>query len=124
MSAIKFLNIDLDLESTDDLSPVVHEFERSCSIMRNEVVDGIHYVSFETGCTEENQILSEYEKAIDGLSSTAKILFKKCRNINFDFGYESGTEPNSFHSPINQRSVKVISRLGGSIVITIYPISK
>ena len=121
MSTIKFLNIDLDIESDKDASLIVEEFGDRVSVMRNEFYEGKYNASFETPYSHENQIIEEYSALVNGLSPSAKELWNNCTKRVFDFGYESGEKPNGFHSNISNESIKKLAALNGSLVVTIYP---
>ena len=54
MASTEFLNIDLDLESRDDLSLIIQEFGDSVIIMNNENDGSVHKVSFELAGLEGN----------------------------------------------------------------------
>ena len=121
MSEIKFLNIDLDIESQGDISLVVKEFCNRLTVMRNDCSKGMYYASFETGYTEENIIIEEYVNIIEGLSPEAREIWNNCLKREFDFGYESGDKPNDFHSKISAKSIELLAKVGGSFTVTIYP---
>jgi len=121
MKEIEFLNIDLYIVSKVDISSIVSEFGDNVSVQYNDFIDGFYHASFETGCTEENEIIRKYVSLINNLSPKAKEIWNKCEKREFDFGYESGEMPNNFHSKISAVSVSSIANVGGSFVITIYP---
>ncbi|NQX84213.1 MAG: hypothetical protein HRS57_03375 [Mycoplasmataceae bacterium] len=123
MSEIHFLNIDLEIESFIDISPIIEEWGERICVFRNEKVDGIFYGSFETSCSGVEGIIDEYVSLVNGLSQSSRDIWEKAQKRDFDFGYESGTDPNNFHSRIESESVQKLASLGGSIVITIYPVS-
>lgn len=97
MGEIRFLNIDLDIESTVDVSLIVEEWGDRICVFRHEEVDGIYYGSFETACSGVTQIIDEYVSLINGLSSAARKIWDNASKRDFDFGYGSGTIPNNFH---------------------------
>ena len=121
MSEIRFLNIDLDIESTKDISPIVQEFSDRLSVMRNEQKEGLYIASFETGYVEENKIIEEYVSLIESLSPEAREIWNNCTKREFDFGYVSGNKTNDFHSKISKKSIKSLTKVGGSVTVTIYP---
>ena len=121
MTEIEFLNIDLDIESIEDLSPIIQEWTGKLCLLRYDEYNGIYYASFETGFGQIEDIVCEYVSLIDGLSPQAKAIWDKAIRRDFDFGYESGTCPNNFRSHIKSDSVKELARVGGSIIVTIYP---
>jgi len=124
MNKIKFLNIDLDIESKKDASLIAKEFGKRVTTMRSEFYEGLYCASFETGYLEENEIIEEYISLINSLSSDAKSLWNNCTKRVFDFGYSGGREPNNFHSTISENSINLLASVGGSVVVTIYPSNK
>ena len=121
MSAINFLNIDLDIEAKEDASLIVKEFDGRVSVMREGFENGLYHASFETPYSDEDTIIEEYASLINGLSSEAKRLWQKCTKRSFDFGYELGEGSIASQVKISEKSISTLSRLGGSVVITIYP---
>jgi len=122
MSEIHFLNIDLDIESSTDISPLIQEWGNRISVHRNEEIDGVFYGSFETSCSGVHRIIDEYVSLINGLSHTSRIIWDTAQRRDFDFGYESGSEPNNYHSRIESEYINKLAKVGGSVVISIYPI--
>ena len=115
-----FLNIDLDIESEVDLSPIVKSFGENVSVMRNDEKDGVFYASFETGFTTISDIISEYSRLVENLDSEAKDIWNKCKKRRFDFGYECGIKPYAYYSTLSNEVVAKIYEIGGEIGITIY----
>ena len=124
MKEITFLNIDLDLESKEDLSTLVSEMSARTSVMRSEWNGTNYCASFETGAQRAEEIIEEYVSIIDGLTAEGLRLWTGCTKREFDFGYDSGETPDDFHSILSAHSISSLARLRGSIAITIYPIRK
>ena len=121
MSKIMFRNIDLDIESLVDITPIVEEWGKRVTVFRHEEVDGVFYGSFETVYSEVSRIIEEYVSLVEGLTPSSREIWDKAHKRDFDFGYESGSKPNNFHSRIEADYVNKLANVGGSIVITIYP---
>ena len=121
MRLTTFLNIDLDLESTEDLSLLVKEFGTKAIVMRAGFENGLYVASFETVKHGLNEMIAEYGALVEGLSDEAKKLWGGCRLRRFDIGYESGAQPLNFHSSISNASLSILHALGTDLVITIYP---
>ena len=122
MNKIHFINIDLEVESSSDITPIIQEWGERICVLRYEQVDGIYYGSFETGCSGVKEIIDEYVFLIEILSESSRFIWDKVEKKYFDFGYESGVEPNNFHSEINLESLKKIAAVGANVIVTIYPI--
>ena len=124
MKEIEFLNIDLDIESNQDLSEIVAGFGDRVVVQRNERVGGVNHASFSTGYSEENEIIQEYCALVNGLKPVAREVWDNCAKRVFDIGYESGETPNNFHSEIKAGSIEALAKIGGSVIVTIYPLAK
>lgn len=123
MNETCFLNIDLDIESTVDIEPILKEWGNRVCVLRNEHLDGIYYGSFETNFNNKEAIIEEYVKLIEGLSSRSREIWDNALKRDFDFGYQSGTTPSHFHSNIDSVQLNKLAQVGGNLVITIYPAS-
>jgi len=122
MTEITFLNIDLDIESNEDITPIIDEWGDRISVLRNEEVNGVYYGSFETSCSGIEEILNEYFVLINSLTPQSRKIWDNAQRKDFDFGYESGEQPNNFHSRVSPDLLTKLVEVGGEVVITIYPI--
>ena len=116
------MNIDLEIESKEDISLIIEEFGDRVCVMRHDSTEDAHVAVLETGYCEENEIIAEYLSLIDGLSPAARKLWDNCRKREFDVGYDSGDVPKYFKSILSKESVESIARVEGSIAISIYPV--
>lgn len=122
MSNIQFLNIDLDIESEEDISPIIREWGERISVHRNEFLGDRYFGTFETLRSGVSEIIKEYFDLVEGLSPSARAVWDAAEKRVFDFGYESGTQPGNFHSEISAECVARLAKIGGSVVVTIYPV--
>ena len=124
MEKIKFLNIDLDIESSVDISPIVAQWGERVCVFRHEEVDGQFYGAFETCCDGVDAILEEYLDLIESLTVENRKIWDSASKKVFDFGFESGLRPVSFHALIDARHIQRLAAVGASVVITIYPVDQ
>ncbi|WP_163834402.1 hypothetical protein [Spartinivicinus ruber] len=122
MNEICFLNIDLDIESAEDLTPIIQEWEDRVIVFQHEKIGDVYHGSFETSCNKLEEIIEEYYTLVMGLTRKSKHIWDHAISRKFDFGYESGNKPNYFQSHISAQHVSKLTDIGGSIVITIYPV--
>lgn len=122
MSEIEFLNIDLDIESKEDISPIVEEWEGKITVFRNDKAEEGYFASFETQCSGVEEIINEYVRLVNSLSEKSREIWDRAEKRTFDFGFESGTEPNNFNVKMDQLLIQKLADIGGGITITIYPI--
>lgn len=123
---IRFLNVDLDIESQNDLQILVDELEKDCSLhIYDKNVNNNNFASFSHRFAfddyEINAIISAFCNSIENLSPKAREIWDSCCTRKFDAGFESGNFPKDFKSAIDADVIKRIADLSASIVITIYP---
>lgn len=119
MGETTFLNVDLDIESKQDITLIVQSFGEQVVLMRHEFLADTYYASFETGYARLDEIIAEYVRLVQNLPSEAQIVWSQCKRT-LDIGYRCGVEPYTFHSTLSSEIVTKIAALGATIVITLY----
>ena len=123
---IIFLNVDLEIESYEDLSGIFEEFgdetiELYCGKHHN------HYLAtFELNSEllDPDSIIAYFCTLIENFAPKTKELWNNAFSKVFDLGYESGLKPLSYCSNISWENIQRMSKLGASLRITIYPVSE
>ena len=134
-------NVDLELASSESIQPLILELgDKICALYPGgEVGDGKSagleigdyplgedwiYQSYDDkkdliGGTDV--LISAFCDLIENLSAESRRLLDKCHTKEFDIGFESGNTMKSFHTQIRAETLKRISELGATILITVYP---
>lgn len=122
---VKFLNVDLEIESSENLQLIIDDLGENVSVLyHGENGSGFNFVSF--------SVISSGEKDIDGIISSfclflenllpeAKLIWNKSHSKKFDAGFQSGDFPRSYQTEIRADTIKRVANLGASIAVTIYP---
>ena len=121
---IKFLNVDLEIESSENLQPIIDDFGEDVSVLHHdENSKGFDFASFEIslGDRDADGIISRFCSIIENLSVESKSVWENCHSKRFDVGFESGDFPRSYQTEIRADTIERVARLGASIVLTIYP---
>jgi hypothetical protein len=125
---IRFLNVDLEIESSENLQPLVDGLGDDVSVLyQGENGSGFNFASFEVKSVFDRDIdgiIATFCCFIENLSPDAKLIWNKCHSKKFDAGFESGDFPRSYQTEIRADTIKRITDIGASIVVTIYPESK
>jgi hypothetical protein len=122
MPPASYINLDIDLISSEDLSPLASQLEKNTFILRNQQVEGRFYFSFEPlpyTKTPENSAKIVLA-LLQGLPSELKGLWASASSKVFNFGFESGVAPPPYISELSTETLGQIAELGASIAITIY----
>jgi len=127
MASIEFLNLDLDIESSDDLTSLLDSFGESVVVMSHEQ-GGVNKLSLElAGVTgDPNNLVLEYAKLIDALPAAAKSIWDNCSKREMDIGFECEGETKGAPVGITERlsleSITLLSKLKITLAMTIYSV--
>ena len=121
---IKFLNVDLDIQSPQDISLMLKELGENIFILHHEEQENYHFARLEINIDAPNadETINHFCDLIENLSEDSNNIWDACFSKVFDIGYESGNQPNCFTSKINSLTIKRIANIDASLNITIYPI--
>jgi hypothetical protein len=121
---ISYVNTDLDLESGDDLGPIVEAFGEDVHALRHDRVEGVARASFEvsrvTGDADETVRI--FCALVERLSPKVRALWDGCRSRVVDIAFESGDTPRSYSNVLPADTIGRLAALGIGVTITIYPI--
>ncbi len=121
MNETHFLNVDLDIESNENLDELVKELGKNLSIMTHHSNDGINFASFETSGSGIEEIIDMFIVSIEGLNGNSKAIWNSCIKREFNFGFQCGIKPNGYTAEIDPELLTKIINVGGQVGITIYP---
>ncbi len=130
-----FINIDLELTSSDDLQPLADELGESVFVLHCDKMPNLNefWASLEIGDYDIYQsyddknkdiggvdvLLSAFCDLLENLSPQSQSLWKKCKKREFDVGFGCGNTEKSFHTQIRAETLKRVSALGASVLITV-----
>jgi len=122
---IRYLNTDLEIESKNDLSRVVHEFGDDVIVLYHGEMRGYQHASFEIAANSAgaDETINSFCALVENLPEEVREIWDGCCSRVIDLGYESGTSPQNFRSEIRAPTIRRVAAIGASIVITIYPLS-
>jgi hypothetical protein len=104
MTASEYINLDLGIESSDDLTPLAEYLDQNACLLSHENIKGIDYITVEAslgsdGATPEvsaNKMLTLIESMPEHLYR----LFKNAKSRIFDFGFKGGYETNPYRTDL------------------------
>ena len=123
---IKFLNVDLDIQSSQDISLMLKELGENIFVLHHEQQENYYLARLEINIDAPNadETINCFCDLIENLSKDSRKIWDDCFSKTFDIGYESGNKPNYFTSKINSITIKRIANIDAGLNITIYPIRK
>ena len=126
MTNIQYLNVDLDLESENDISQIVGAFGEYVIVLHHGKLHNYHHASFET--TNEmltaDEAINYFCGLVEALPHDVRVIWDSCHKRVLDIGHESGTSPSNFRSELKPTTLQRVAAIGATIIITIYPVPK
>ncbi|MCU7959452.1 MAG: hypothetical protein KZQ58_05515 [gamma proteobacterium symbiont of Bathyaustriella thionipta] len=123
MNDPRYINTDLEIDSKNDLTPVVKAFREDVFLMYNGEWGKYFRASFEV-----NESLADINGApgmfcmlVEALPPEARKLWDSSFSKTFSLGFESGNSEAKLELKIEPALVQRVGALGGSISIVIYP---
>ncbi|TLX47744.1 hypothetical protein C1E24_07065 [Pseudoalteromonas phenolica] len=124
MSEIQFLNVDLELESKQDISVLVDDLKKKAMVLHYDKDDYRHLARIEADAdvVSPDKAINHLCELIESCSKSALKQWLSCSKRTFDIGFNSGAAPKCFSQPISADTLLRISAIGAGIEITIYPV--
>ena len=125
MSRPYFINVDVELSSSDDISSVAIELGDRIGVMLNEQVGTAYHLNFEcvgySGDGGVSNVIDTLLKLLEGLSLSSKKYISNCDKKSIDIGYNSGAE-GWLYSKISNDLLIRVAGLGFELNISLYGI--
>jgi hypothetical protein len=124
-SKISYLNTDLDLSSSKDLTELAAAFETAgvfpLHVTHHE--DGLWYATFETDDEHDQPEpnIAAMVTVAETLQEPLRSVWSGCARREFNIGYGCGAEPWAFNQGLSSRLLGRIATVGASLRITLYP---
>ena len=126
---IQYLNTDLDLVSSDDLTLLVASLKQRGLFVLHCTLgdDGLWHSTLETDMDSETHFQSPEEtigamlNAIESLDDASRQLWKGCSKRELNIGYDCGDEPWAFNQGLTNHTLARVAAAGASLRITLYP---
>ncbi len=124
MSEIQFLNVDLELESKQDISLLVADLKKSAVVLHYDKDEYRQLARIESKgeVTSPDKAVNHLCELIESCSRAALKQWLSCSKRTFDLGFESGTSPKCFNQALQVDTLLRISAIGAGVEITIYPV--
>lgn len=122
---ICYLNTDLDLISTEDLTALAAAFEgRGAPPIRvTHETDALWYATFETtaqfAAPEPN--IAAMLSIVESLAQPLRLMWDGCTRREFNIGYDCGGKPWAFNQGLPADLLGRMAAAGASLRVTLYP---
>ena len=118
-----FLNVDLDIDSGDDLRPLVQAFEPDAYQLERPA----GRVSFELNAavlpTQPEPLILEFVRLVHQLPPSARAIWDRASKHVFDIGMQSGRRPFYQTHSLAPDTLRAAAEVGAEIAITVYALA-
>ncbi|MGH9383732.1 MAG: DUF6968 family protein [Vicinamibacterales bacterium] len=115
-----FANVDLDIESSDDLTPLVRAFEPSAFSLERPPGLASFELSAETSPTTPEPLILEFVRLVNELPQPAREIWDRASRRAFDIGLLSGRRPHQEHYRLTPATLRAAADVDAEIAITVY----
>ncbi|WP_440054831.1 hypothetical protein ACSLBF_01310 [Pseudoalteromonas sp. T1lg65] len=124
MSEIQFLNVDLELESKQDISALVSDLKRNAVVLHYDKDEYRQLARIEASAEEmtPDKAINHLCELVESCSKPALKQWLSCSKRTFDIGFSSGTSPKCYSQALHVDTLLRISAIGAGIEITMYPV--
>ncbi|MCF6458955.1 hypothetical protein [Pseudoalteromonas sp. MMG024] len=124
MSDIQFLNVDLEIESKQDIAQLVSDLGKSAMVLHYDKDETRQLARIEANAdvTSPDSAINHLCELIESCSRNALKQWLSCTKRTFDIGFQSGKNPKCFNQALHADTLLRISAIGAGIEITIYPV--
>ena len=124
MSDIQFLNVDLEIESKQDIAQLVSDLGKSAMVLHYDKDETRQLARIEANVdvTSPDSAINHLCELIESCSRNALKQWLSCTRRTFDIGFQSGKNPKCFNQALHADTLLRISAIGAGIEITLYPV--
>ena len=124
LMSVRFLNVDLEIESALSLEPIVDAFQASgLHCLAHIQTKRGRLASFEIAdCpTDANDVVSAFCDVIERLGADARAVWESATVRRFDLGFRSDGSGPLFRSELKEMTLGRLAKLGATVALSIYP---
>jgi hypothetical protein len=121
-SEIHFINVDLDIVSTRDLTPLVAALGTKVIVLYCEKFKRKYYATLEIAnfrLSLDGRIRA-FCKLIEGLSAADRALWDQAKTRTFNIGIQGSDRPRSKYFVVQGTTVRAVAAVNAQIALTVY----
>lgn len=124
MSEIMFLNVDLEIESKQDIAQLVSDLKKNAVVLHYDKDDTRQLARIEASLevNSPDKAINHLCELVESCSRNALKQWLSATKRTFDIGFQSGVTPKCFNQALHPDTLLRISALGAGVELTIYPV--
>ena len=118
-----YLNVDLEIRSRSDLTPLVHALQRRLFVLHAGRVQGTFFASFEASGPGHppDVAIPRLAATLRRLPPSLQRLWRQARDRVFDIGVARAAGDTPFSLALRQETIRVVTALNARLALTFYP---
>jgi len=118
-----YLNTDLEIESADDLTPIVEEFGEDVICLHNGPWGAHQRAAFEVAALsmDVSSCIRHFCALVQGLGPESRNLWDNCTRRTFNIGFEAGHDRENCEQSIDHDALEQAVAIRARLAITVYP---
>jgi hypothetical protein len=119
---VRFLNVDLDVRSREDLTPLAEALEPQVFALHVGRVGRGWMARFELSRQPKtaDAAIRRLAAAVERLPARERARWRRASRREFNLGIQAAAEPPASEFPIEADTVALVARLGGRLAVTLY----
>jgi hypothetical protein len=120
--ATRFLNVDLEVVATFDMTPLLEHFNSTTFTLRDSVDDGQRTVWMELAPDpkDTDDAIVRYAILVESLPSDIRRLWDECDDRCLNVGIQSGLSPHASAFQISTDAIAKLVAISARLEITVY----
>lgn len=118
-----FLNVDLDLETEADPTPLIRALEPHAFSLERPPGRASFELVLPTGAMDPDPLIRQFVPLIRGLPPAAREVWDRATRRVFDIGFQSRREPASATHLLTAAALREVVEIGAEIAVTVYALT-
>jgi hypothetical protein len=115
-----FLNVDLELESSHDLHPLIRAFEPVAYALERPAGRACFELDSAVDFDDPEPIILEFVRLVNDLPADARIAWDRASRRVFDIGFQSERQPFQQTHRIAPQTLQAVGAIGAELAVTVY----
>lgn len=117
-----FLNLDLVLRSSSDLTPLAEHFGEHVLVLSNGEAEGTFLLALETSIANPSPeaCIRHFLRLVDAMPPAQRAVWDHCSSRIFDFGFQAGCNASPQQLKIEPTVLGMLAERGVTVEVTLY----
>ena len=118
-----FINVDLDVDSNDDLRPLAEAFEPAAYSLERPAGHASFELNVPVSPVEPEPLILEFIRLVIQLPPAAREIWDRASRKVFDIGIQSGRRPFRETYRLTPGALRAAADVGAEIAVTVYALN-